>query len=403
MRECVDVAVVGAGTAGAAVAAMCARAGLGVSCFDARSLDQTGARWVNGVPSWAYDHVGLSRPIAPELRSGHGNFHLIAGWGPERLVVRPVDVLDVDMGALTGRLHSIARAHGAELWGRCRVHGWEDEALRTDRGLVKARWVVDASGLRTAGLVPVEPLPRSELCVAAQEVRAVIDPDAALAWVTAQGGRPGDTLCFSGVAGGYSILNAKLCDGEISLLTGSMASSRWPSGPALLRRFVEEHRWIGPLVFGGAGSIPVGGPRSQLARGRVLLFGDAGWQVYAAHGSGVAVQLVAAQELAQALAAGHGLVDYEESWRRRWCGDLAVSASFARFSRSLDPGALACMLRAGLVCEELVVPALEQRRPRLGVRTGVRLARRALGTGRIGLRLGVAVVQTELARRQWLR
>ena len=51
----VDVAIVGAGTAGAAAAALCAQRGLSVVCLDSKPLDGAGARWLNGVPLSAFD------------------------------------------------------------------------------------------------------------------------------------------------------------------------------------------------------------------------------------------------------------------------------------------------------------------------------------------------------------
>ena len=49
-----------------------------------------------------------------------------------------------------------------------------------------------------------------------------------------------ETLCFSGVAGGYSILNVRFAHGEVSLLTGSIPADGHVSGLELLRSFVAE-------------------------------------------------------------------------------------------------------------------------------------------------------------------
>jgi glycine/D-amino acid oxidase-like deaminating enzyme len=77
-----DVAVVGAGTAGAAVAAFAAERGLSVVCIERRALADAGARWVNGVAGWMFDEAGLARPSGDELIAEGGAFHLIAGFGP---------------------------------------------------------------------------------------------------------------------------------------------------------------------------------------------------------------------------------------------------------------------------------------------------------------------------------
>ena len=96
------VVVLGLGTAGAAVAALCARRGLQVTGVDRQPLDATGARWVNGVPAWVFDAVRLDPPRPPEHLGGQEPFHLIAGWDGPRMTLKGVQ--DVDMRALTTRL-----------------------------------------------------------------------------------------------------------------------------------------------------------------------------------------------------------------------------------------------------------------------------------------------------------
>ena len=63
----VDVAIVGAGTAGAAAALLCARRGLRVLAIDRAPLERAGAHWINAVPTRLFDEAGIARPIAPEL------------------------------------------------------------------------------------------------------------------------------------------------------------------------------------------------------------------------------------------------------------------------------------------------------------------------------------------------
>ena len=54
-----DVAIIGLGTAGSALAFQCARVGLRVLGVDARTFDEAGARWVNGVPAWTFDAASV--------------------------------------------------------------------------------------------------------------------------------------------------------------------------------------------------------------------------------------------------------------------------------------------------------------------------------------------------------
>ena len=359
-----DVAIVGLGTAGAAAAALCAQRGLSVMGFDRTELDQAGARWVNGVTGWCFDDAGIPRSTGAELRgSGDQSFHLIVGWGPKRVVVKGRDVLDVDMRMLVDRLQSMAWDAGATLHSRCAVHSWDGEVLHTDDGPVVPKWVVDASGIKGAGLVPIPPVDVSDICTAAQEVRQVTDTAAAQRWFHGNGAREGENVCFTGVAGGYSILNVHLHKEEISILTGTMTGQT--SGRALLQSFVDEHSWIGPKIFGGARAIPVGMPRRQLAHGKIALLGDAAGQVYAAHGSGIGIQMVAARVLADALAQGRGPASYSRRFLRKYAPSLAISARFARFSRGLSPDQIGKLIDSGLMSEAMCRATMEQRPPHL--------------------------------------
>src|SRR5690606_38217140 len=133
----------------------------------------------------------------------------------------------------------------------------------------------------------------------------------------------GHVLCFSGVAGGYSIVNLR-CDGRtVGLLTGSIPGEGHPSGRALLDAFAADNPWVGEVVQGGARALPLSRPDDLLARGSVALVGDAARQVFSAHGSGIGIGLVAARLLADTLAQGRTPRDYAVAFQRRWGGLLA--------------------------------------------------------------------------------
>jgi flavin-dependent dehydrogenase len=358
----IDLAVVGAGTAGAALAMHAARAGMRVVCVDRRSLDGAGARWVNGVPRWMFEEAGLDEPRGEE-RVGYGHpFHLVAGRGPTRVVVRKHDVLDVDMRLLVARLQHGAREAGADLRGEVTVHGLDGSALSTSTGTLHARFLVDASGLAGARLLGQARPALTDVCTAAQEVRLVRDPAGARAFLEQQGAPPASTLCFTAVAGGYSIVNVRVDGDLVSLLTGSIPVAGNPSGARLLASFVAEQPWIGQVVFGGARAIPLRLPRT-LARGQVALLGDAGSQVFSAHGSGIGVGLIAAKQLADALAAGGGPEGYARAFWRRWGVLLGTYDVFRRFSQRLGARQVAWMMRSGIINEKSTRMALEQRSP----------------------------------------
>lgn len=369
MGEAVDVLVVGCGTAGAAVARACARRGLSVVAVDSKPLDQAGARWVNGVPGWAFDDGGLSRPTGAECHGvGHG-FHMVAGFGPGKLTVPAAELYEVDMRHLVARLQRDAVQAGAALSGEEAVRQWEPDAggafVRTTHRTVEAKVVVDAAGLVGAPFHPPPPVPRTELCVAAQEVRAVTDVQAARCFFTDHGVPAGDTLVFTGVAGGYSIVNVRLDetheDGpSLGILTGSIPGLGHPSGAALLRRFADEHAWVGPTRFGGSRAIPLVAPLARLDEGPLVRIGDAARQVFAAHGSGIGAQLVGAAMLADVLATGGRPFDWSVRWQRRFGGQFCGSVAFARFSRQLGPEALRELFASGLMAPSAAGRTLAQ-------------------------------------------
>lgn len=365
-----DVAIIGAGTAGAGAAWQCARRGLRTVCLEARSLDQAGARWVNGVARWLLDAAEIPPPNGDELRGEDGRFHLIAGYGPERVIIPERGVLELDMRLLVARLQAMGAEAGVELRGGVRVLGLDGDRLDTSEGPIRAEVVVDASGLAGAKLLETPPIGREHVCAAAQAVHAVVDRSAAHRYFAQHRVPEGEALCFTGVAGGYSILNLRLEGDSINILTGSIPADGHPSGRMMLDRFVAEHPWIGAEQFGGARAIPIRRPFDRLAEGRVALLGDAGSQVFSAHGSGIGVGLVAGRILADALAAGEGMSGYERRFMREHGGLLAAYDIFRRYSQRLTVDDLAALMRAGLLDAASAAAGTSQRWPALDLRSG---------------------------------
>jgi len=362
----VDLAIVGAGSAGAALALHAARAGMRVVVLERRALDDAGARWVNGVARWMFDEAGIAAPQGDERVGDERAFHLVAGRdAAARVVVRDHDVEGVDMRRLVARLHADALGAGAELRGDVNVQGLENGVLRTGAGDVRARYYVDASGLAGPRLLRQPRVPAVDICAAAQEMRRVRDLPAARAWFERHEVAPGDALCFTAVAGGYSILNVRLDGDELSILTGSIPALGYPSGARILADFAAEQPWVGATIFGGARTLPLRRPYDALAGGCVALLGDAACQVFSAHGSGVGIGLIAARMLADALASGAGPDRYAVRFHRRWGGLLAGYDVFRRFSQTLTARDVAHLIRAGLLDEEGARAGLSQRLPPL--------------------------------------
>jgi menaquinone-9 beta-reductase len=385
--------VVGAGTAGAATAALCAERGIDVLCLERGPLDRAGARWVNGVPAAAFDAAGIDRPSGAELRGGGDGFHLVAGHGPERVVMRDHGVLEVDMRHLVARLQRRAADAGAELAGEVAVRGREGHRVHTDRGTISARWIVDASGLAGARLLEAPRVPGEHLCAAAQQVRRVRDAGAAAAFFAAHGVPPGEVLCFTGIAGGFSILNVRWSGDHVSILTGSIPAAGFRSGRRILDDFVTAQPWIGEPIFGGARAIPLRRPFDRQTDGVVCLLGDAGAQVFPAHGSGIGPGLVAARTLADTLADGGDLHRYAQRWMRTHGALLAGYDLFRRFSQTLTVAELTRMMTRGLIDPELATSGMAQTWPRPPLRSLPGKARALAAEPRLAARLAAVAAR----------
>lgn len=409
----VDIAILGAGIAGSAAARGLALAGWRVALIDARPADQAGPRWVNGVPPWAFDAAGIPRPQAPERRHG-GPFVMYDAQGARRVVVDPNPVWWVDMRLLGQRLRSDALAAGALPFFAHRCVDVQVVAGRPRQlsltgpdGSVRlaARLFVDAAGLSgplrraVPAFTPFCPKPpRDVMCSAAQAVCDLADPDAARRFLTAHHAQPGEVLSFSGVAGGYSIQNVQVDfdDGTVDLLTGAIAVPEHPSGPALIADLKARHPWIGATRFGGSGAVPLRRAYARLGAPGVVLLGDAGCQIYAAHGSGIAMGMLAAKALCEAVAgAGDPGAEavtwrYSADYHRTWGARTAAATLVRRMTQGLSGAEVAQVLKAGLITPRASAAALDHQLPPmgpthlppmlLGAARAPRLAARLLGT-----------------------
>jgi len=373
LPEQVDLVVVGAGTAGAAAAGFAAGHGFKVLCVDRRRLDGAGARWVNGITQTALAEANLT-DVAGSM-GAPPPFHLLTPH--QRVVVPKHDVLEVDMRALVAQLHDRARDAGAILVGGVAVRGRDGTTLRTEDGDVRARWIVDASGLAGVGLLEYATVAPEHLCAAAQAVFELRDRGGAEAYFASQRVPFGEICAHVGVSGGYSVLNLHVHHGgqTVGVLTGAIPALGFRSGKAILDDFVRAQPWIGARIFGGSGAIPLRRSRDRLTDGTVALVGDAACQVFPAHGSGIGAGILAGKLVADTLAGGGTLFDYEAAWQRRWGGLFATYDAVRRWSQTLDGAALDEIFERGLVDVESARAGLDQELPRisaLGLRQKVR-------------------------------
>jgi flavin-dependent dehydrogenase len=388
-----DLVIVGAGPSGAAAAWLCARRGLQVRVLEAGPLEAAGTGWVVSVPGWTFDRAGVPRPTGRELLGEDGPVVVVAGQGRVRFDEH--GVLDLDGRLLCARLQAAAAAAGVSFSAGVRALRWDGERLQTSAGPLEARWVVDASGYDGARLLEQTPRAPGDLCSAAQYVHTVRDPEGARRFLASHGAGPGDAVSYLGVAGGFSTIGLR-CDGEqVGLLAGSVSTEGRPSGPALLERFLAGQPWIGERLFGGQRVIPLGRPLDRLASGRLAAIGDAACQVFSTLGSGIGHGLLAARELADALAAGNGLEGYGVAFQRRHGGTLAAFDLFRRLVQRLSAAEQERLIAAGLFTAatarfglsqgERLPGAIPLTRAALGVlrdpRLGARLTRTVAGMG----------------------
>jgi menaquinone-9 beta-reductase len=371
LREHYEVAIVGAGIAGATCARALGEGGMRVALIEQRPAERAGARWVNGVPLDAFEDARITAPTAEELHGRDAPFVLVAN--DARLSVEPGGLLEVDMRALGARLRDRAMDAGVNLLcntpvGHVECNGGRIEALHLADRLVTANVFVDASGLAAVLRRAVFPhwpdVAQADLCLAAQEVRHVTDRAGAELFLRDHGVRDGETVSFGAIVGGYSVLNAtvRLDRGEVSLLAGAIAGVA--SGAQMLRNFCAEHRWIGDRIFGGAGALPVRRPYSRLVASGLALLGDAACQVFPAHGSGIAIGMRAARLLADTILTGRDLWSYAVRFHREHGGLLAAYDIVRRFTQRLSREEAELLFASGLASKRAVAAALLQEVPR---------------------------------------
>ncbi len=257
----------------------------------------------------------------------------------------------------------------------------------TSEGPVRAQIVVDASGLGGARLLGTPAPHRRDLCAAAQAVHALTDPAGARSFLESHGAAEGETLCFTGIAGGYSILNVSVHGDEVSVLTGSIPADGHMPGRKILETFVDETPWIGARIFGGHRAIPLGRPLDTLVAGSVVAVGDAGRQVFSAHGSGIGAGMIAGRMLADALHETGRPETYERRWMRRYGGLFAAYDAFRRFSQALTGAELERLMASGLLDADSGAAGLAQRWPRPTLRRALRLPGQLVRVGSLGRRL----------------
>jgi geranylgeranyl reductase family protein len=287
----VDVLVIGLGPAGAAAAAVAARAGLQVLCLERRSQI--------GVPVQCAEYVPL--PLAKHTRIDGVLQQRIMGMtsvlpsGMEEHSDFPG--LMVDRAAFDQALAAEAQRQGAQCLLDARVLAVDaaHNMTRVRQGRTETtigyRLLIAADGphstvARSLGLTPLDTIWTRQYTVALRQSCARTE-----VWLSAD------------YPGGYAWLFPK---GEVANLGVGMDKrmGRDMKQPldALHRRLMDAGRVGADILARTGGAIPVGGLRDPLVAGRVLFVGDAAGLTHPITGAGIAAALSSGERAGEAAA-----------------------------------------------------------------------------------------------------
>lgn len=391
-----DVAVLGAGPAGAASALFLAQAGLRVALVEKRGFEKAGPSWINGIYIDSFDAVGLARPSGEEIDlAGFGVLFFPADM-QHRLALAPSAFTNVRMRPFIDRLHREAFSAGVTGFDEMHlvdtkfsgerpvelqfVRGAVEREGSKDRISISAKLFVEATGLHAAlrRQIPVLHEIHGEhadhdLCTAFQENCHIADTDGARKFLQRYRIQPGTLVSILGTAGGYSTMTVHISPdlSEVGLLAGSIKDTQMLSGVQMLKRFRAEHPWVGERISGGGGTIPLRTPLEMLSAPGVAVVGNAANQVFSTHGSGVVPAIQSARLLADAVkgAADPGDADvlwnYTAAFQRTLGAKLASYNLFRRFTQQLSGEEIGKMFRYGLMTEAAVFAGMKQDLPSL--------------------------------------
>jgi len=382
-----DILIVGAGPVGAHAAHLFAERGFKVVLLEKNKREACGARWVNGVPLWQLEDAGLQKPPPNEIHHSGNLFSIISPLSQHRITLNDAQLLDIDMRHFGLRLLSKAESHpNVTTYFETTFHHLNFDvrnrpnSAHTSAGEINFKLIIDASGMSAVIRKQVPILSRlcpqvtpADICTAAQEVYEIADPHGAHTYLERNNGTKGEALAFVGIAGGFSLMRVIIDQDarHVAFLTGSRPLPGIPSGMDLIRQFVADNVWVGARMFGGQRPIPLRRPYAALSASGVALLGDAGSQIYSAHGSGIGISLIAAKILAETLKSASDkdedisdaevLARYARRFHKLYGSLLANSDASRRFSQSLTQEETHTLIERRLLSPNIARDALFQR------------------------------------------
>ena len=316
-----DAIVVGAGPAGATAAAALARRGARVALVEREKLPRYktcgGGVVGRAFKSWP---EGAARPVERECRAAVASF---LESDVSFRVERAAPIVSMTMRAELDRaLCESATAAGAQLLEGCEVTGVradrEGVDVETSRGKLRARFLVGADGVLSsvARLAGWERAPRT---IPALEIEARVPPEVFERFAGAA------RFDFEAMEAGYGWVFPKREHLSCGILTmrrglGGLhgALERYLARVGVAPILAEErHGYV----------IPVAPRPGGLARGRVLLAGDAAGLADALTGEGISIAMASGRIAAEAVLEGDPARvrrAYARALRREILGELRI-------------------------------------------------------------------------------
>lgn len=336
MPDLADVAVLGAGPAGAALAAACASRGLDVVVV----APDPDAPWTPTYAAWIDDLddlTGVDSRVTDDVVWAHRWPGVVVHGARRHEVARPYGLLaNEQLRTTLTEVHAGQRVAGSAQ--RVRHHRWGSRVELSDGRTIDARLVVDARGSRSKSIDAAQVA--YGLVVTAEQVADVVRPEVLSDPCVLMDWRP-----LPGVDGPPTFLYVlRRPDGTVLLEETSLAARP----PAELREMRDRlTSRVGPDLTDQAVHvehvhIPVGVPVPR-PTGAVVPFGAAAGYVHPATGYSVAASLRAAPRVADAISAG--LADGSTPDRLAAHVWAAVWPSAQRRTRALQDFGLAALLR----------------------------------------------------------